>query len=131
MKVFLDTNVLIYAFEDIWKADIADRLMAEPFVVGVQTLNEFANVAIRKLRMTLTDVYLALDRIEGLATTMPPTELSDLRAGLDIAQRYRLSIFDALMLAIALRAGCTVFYSEDMHHGLVIEGQLTIANPFL
>ena len=47
-----------------------------------------------------------------------------------LAQRYQLSIYDALMLAIALRAGCDTFYTEDMHPGLVIDNQLAITNPF-
>jgi predicted nucleic acid-binding protein len=44
--------------------------------------------------------------------------------------RYRLAWFDALQVAGALNANCTVLCSEDMHHGLKIDGRLTIRNPF-
>ena len=130
MTVFLDTNVLVYAFEDSSKADIADELLSAPFIIGVQSLNEFTNVLTRKLKMSWPETLLAIGRVEALATTVRSTELQDFRAALSIAQRYHLSIYDALMLAIALRAGCTTFYSEDMHAGLVIDNQLTITNPF-
>ena len=130
MTVFLDTNVLVYAFEDSSKADIADGLLSAPFIIGVQSLNEFTNVLTRKLKMSWPETLLAIGRVEALATTVRSTELQDFRAALSIAQRYQLAIYDALMLAIALRAGCTTFYSEDMHAGLVIDNQLTITNPF-
>ena len=130
MTVFLDTNVLVYAFEDSSKADIADGLLSAPFIIGVQSLNEFTNVLTRKLKMSWPETLLAIGRVEALATTVRSTELQDFRAALSIGQRYQLSIYDALMLAIAMRAGCTIFYSEDMHSGLVIDSQLTITNPF-
>lgn len=47
-----------------------------------------------------------------------------------IAERYQLSFYDALIVAAALAAGCDTLFSEDMHDGLVIEGRLTIRNPF-
>ena len=130
MTVFLDTNVLVYAFEDSSKADIADELLSAPFIIGVQSLNEFTNVLTRKLKMSWPETLLAIGRVEALATTVRSTELQDFRAALSIGQRYQLSIYDALMLAIALRADCTTVYSEDMHSGLVIDNQLTIINPF-
>ena len=40
------------------------------------------------------------------------------------------AIFDALMIAAALRARCTVLYSEDMQHGMAIDGRLRIVDPF-
>jgi predicted nucleic acid-binding protein len=45
--------------------------------------------------------------------------------------RYRFSYFDSLIIAAALAAGCSTLYSEDMQHGQVIAGRLTISNPFL
>ncbi len=51
------------------------------------------------------------------------------RRGLRIAQASGYHIYGSLMLAAALEASCTVFYSEDMHHGQTID-TLTIRNPF-
>lgn len=49
--------------------------------------------------------------------------------GLGLCQRYQLSVYDAMIVAAAQLGGCTTLYSEDMHHGLVIDG-LTITDPF-
>ena len=48
-----------------------------------------------------------------------------------MAERFRLSVYDGLIVAAALETGCDVLYSEDMHHGLVVDRRLRIENPFL
>jgi predicted nucleic acid-binding protein len=50
---------------------------------------------------------------------------------LTIAERYNLSIYDAMIAASALTADCDTLWSEDMQHGMVIDGRLRIINPFL
>jgi predicted nucleic acid-binding protein len=51
--------------------------------------------------------------------------------GCRLAERYQLSVYDAMIVASALVAGCNRLYSEDMQHGLVIEDQLQVVNPFV
>ncbi len=63
--------------------------------------------------------------IRPIALTLSIHEL-----GLAIASRYRYTIYDSLLIAAALEAGCSILYSEDMHDGQVI-GSVTIRNPFL
>lgn len=128
--VFLDTNVLVYAFGNGPKVAIARELMESGFVGAVQGLNEFSNVVRKRFGWSWDEVERATASIRTLADMTEPTEMGDHVLSLTLAQRHQLSIFDALMLAIALRAGCKTFYSEDMHHGLVIEDRLTILNPF-
>ena len=50
--------------------------------------------------------------------------------GRALAERYGFSVYDAMIVAAALIAGCTTLYTEDMHHGLLVEGQLRLVNPF-
>lgn len=50
--------------------------------------------------------------------------------GLRLARRYRLSVYDGMIVAAALTANCDILYSEDMHHGLIVDGRLQIVNPF-
>ncbi len=128
---FLDTNILVYAFSEDPRSEIADRLLSANFVIGVQTLNEFANAASRKLAMDWPTVARAISRVTAMAERIVSTEADDLHLALTLAGRHRLSIFDALMISIALRAECTTFHSEDLHHGLLIEDTLRIQNPFL
>ncbi|KKB13048.1 hypothetical protein VE25_03905 [Devosia geojensis] len=126
---FLDSNVLVYTISKDSRAERAYDLLRNGYVLGVQTLNEFANVARRKFELTWPEVSEASARLAVHASSIMPTEIEDHRRSFQIAERHRLSIYDSLMLAIALRADCTTFYSEDLHHGLVVEDRLTVLNP--
>jgi predicted nucleic acid-binding protein len=48
----------------------------------------------------------------------------------DIMHAYDFQLFDSIIIASALETGCTLFYSEDMSDGQIIEKQLKIVNPF-
>jgi len=127
---FLDTNVLVYAVDRDQRSEHARSIMADAFVIGVQTLNEFANVLSHRSNWPWPDIASASRDIHALAEVVLDTTIEDHDKAFQIAERYRLSIYDALMLAIALRANCTTFYSEDLHHGLVVEDRLTVLDPF-
>lgn len=131
MIAYFDTNVLVYAFNRDDRAALALRLIDEGGVVGVQTLNEFSNVALRKLKMGWHEIHDALDTISDLCTISAPIDLLLHESGLAVAQMHRLAVFDAMIVADALRSGCETLWSEDMHDGLVIDGRLTIRNPFI
>lgn len=129
--VFLDTNILVYAFGPEAKARTAKALLDAPFVIGVQTLNEYGLAARRKLGMSWPAVENSVGAILELAEgRVIDTILDDVRYSLHLAGRHNLALFDALMLAIALRAGCTTFYSEDLQHGFRVEDRMTVFNPF-
>ncbi|OYW60850.1 MAG: hypothetical protein B7Z40_19435 [Bosea sp. 12-68-7] len=130
-REFLDTNVLVYAFSDDPRSARAEALLAKGCVSGVQALNEFANVARRKLAMEWREVREALDALRALLASVAPLDLAVHLAGIEIAERHRLSVYDAMMIAAALRLRCTTFWSEDLQDGLVVEGRLTIRNPFV
>jgi predicted nucleic acid-binding protein len=48
-----------------------------------------------------------------------------------IIWRYDFQLFDSIIVASALEAGCETLYSEDMQHNMMVEGRLKIVNPFL
>jgi predicted nucleic acid-binding protein len=127
---FLDTNVLVYAYVDDKRSDRAQGLLNDRFIIGVQTLNEFANVLSYRRNWSWPNIAQASHDLQALASVVCDTTAADHNAAFHLAVRYRISIYDALMLAIALTAGCTTFYSEDLHHSLVVEDRLTILNPF-
>lgn len=127
---FVDSNVLIYAFTDDRRAAAAQELLASGPVISVQCLNEFVHVARRKIGMEWQEIADALADIHGLCSTMLPIDRTTHADGLRLAERYGYSIFDALILASALRAGCDTLWSEDMQDGILIDGRLRIANPF-
>ena len=130
-KAFFDTNVLIYAVaEDDPRSARAEELLASGGVLSVQILNEFVSVARRKILMSWSDVTEALDAFQVLCPSPLPITIEMHQAALKIAEKHGYNIYDALVVAAALEAGCATLYSEDFIDGQMIEGQLTIRNPF-
>lgn len=130
--VFFDTNVLIYTLaQGDRRQPIALDLLTRGGTISVQVLNEFATVSRRKLGLSWAEVSQALAAIRRLCAPPTPLTVRTHEVGLQLADRYQLSLYDALITAAALEAGCVTLLSEDMHHGLVIDGQLTVHNPFL
>lgn len=127
---FFDTNVVLYLLSaDTAKADRAEELLALGGTISVQVLNEFVAVASRKLRMPLIEIREVLIQIRAVCAVESVTIETHERA-LRVAERYGLSIYDALIVSSALLAGCKTLHSEDLQDGQIIERQLTIRNPF-
>ena len=128
---FFDTNVLVYLLSgDSAKADVVERALAEGGTISVQVLDELANVSRRKLQSSWKDTNTFLDLLRGLLSVVPITiEVHD--AGLRLAERYRMPVYDAMIASSALHAGCGTLLSEDFQHGLVLKEGLRITNPFL
>jgi len=128
---FFDTSVLLYLLsQDSNKADRVEQLLAKRGTISVQVLNEFAAVAMRKLKMPLSEVREILGTIRAICNVEPVTVATHDR-GLAINERYGFSLYDSMLVATALIADGKVLYSEDLQHGQVIDGQLRIVNPFL
>lgn len=131
MAAFFDSNVVLYsAGADPAKADRSDTLLAAGGWISVQVLNEVASVSQRKMHHSWGRTRELLDTVTRLVEVVDLTQTIHLR-GLRMAERYRLSVYDGQIVAAALETGCDLLYSEDMHHGLVIDGSLRIENPFL
>lgn len=127
---FIDTNVLIYlASRDSTKADRVEALLTQGGTVSVQVLNEVANVAQRKMKLSWDETNTFLAMVRGLLTVEALTTETH-ETGLAVAERYRLSVYDGLIVGAALLAGCETLWSEDMQEGLVIHDRLRIRNPF-
>jgi predicted nucleic acid-binding protein len=127
---FLDTNVLVYLTSgDPLKAGRVERLLEKECVVSVQVLNEIVNVARRKMRLDWREIHNWLALVRELTTVMPMS-IDTHEAGIRLAERYRLSTYDGMIVGAALLAGCETVWSEDMQDGLRLNEQLTIRNPF-
>jgi predicted nucleic acid-binding protein len=127
---FFDTTILIYS---IWETDaraaVAEELLSNGGHISVQVLNEFAAVARRKLKMSWREVSESLNSIRSLCQPVPPLTVRVHEAALKIAADTGYNIYDALILAAALDAGCDTVYSEDMQDGQKIV-PIAIRNPF-
>lgn len=128
---FFDTNVVLYAFTPSGDKTItAERILLQGGVVSVQVLNELTSVSCTKFKMNWSEVKRVI-----LGTTMlcPNPRSLTYETYLEarrISERFGFSIWDGLILASALDAGCTTLYTEDLQHGQVVEG-VRIVNPFL
>ena len=128
---FLDSNILVYAVSEDPRSEIARTLIQQHFVISIQCLNEFANVARRKLVMPWDEVDEAISLLIHLADDVLPIDLALHKSAISLASRYGYSFYDALIVAAALKAGATVLYSEDMQSGHELDEGLKIVNPFL
>jgi len=127
---FLDSNILIYAYSTDARSRVAQSLCEAPHILSVQSLNEFASVARRKIGFPWDRVIDSLIDVAALADRIIPLTFELHQLGLAVANRYDLQIYDAMIVAAALEADCDTLFSEDMHDGLVIEDRLIIRNPF-
>ncbi len=131
VEAFFDTNVLIYAVAlDDPRNARAEELLASGGTISVQILNEFVSVTRRKILMPWLNVMRALDAFYVLCPSPLPITIEMHRAALKIAEKHGYGIYDALVVAAAIEAGCSILYSEDFQDGQTIDGHLTIRNPF-
>lgn len=133
--IALDTNILVYAEshdDPQGRYEKAIELIALASAAGsmvpLQAIGEFLNVCRRK---KLLNMAAALERAQSYVDLFdtPITAFIDMQQATDWARTFDLQFFDALIAAVAARAGATIFLSEDMHDGLQLEG-LRIVNPF-
>jgi predicted nucleic acid-binding protein len=129
-KPFIDSNIVLYLLSgDAAKADRAEAVLQAGGVISVQVLNEVASVCLRKLKMPWEEVDALLLAVKAACDVQPLTVQSHEKA-IEFAKRFKLSLYDANIVASALIAGAQMLLSEDMHSGLLIDG-LLIQNPFI
>lgn len=126
----LDTNVLIYAFEQGSRRARSLELLDGDAVISVQVLNEYANAIRRKYGRQWEDISGDLEVIRGAVARIDPITGEANRDALRLVGRYRLAWFDAVLVAVALSSGARTLFSEDMQHDLVIDDTLRIVDPF-
>jgi predicted nucleic acid-binding protein len=129
-RTFLDSNIVLYALDvEKRKHDVAWNLLFTHPYISLQVLNECSNVLNRKRQWPAEDVAQALDRILRFVT-VEPSDVATVRSAWKLQARYRFSHYDSLIIATVLAAGCATLYTEDMRHGQVIDGRLTLVDPF-
>lgn len=134
---FIDTNIFIYHLEalDDTKSAKAAAIIGEAIQTGnacisFQVVQECINTILRKADIPL-NANQTRDYLDCVLAPLyqVPATLDLYHRALDLQARYRYHFYDALIIAAALEADCSVLYSEDLQDGQTIEG-LTIQNPF-
>ena len=126
---FADTNVILYLLDDGPKAARAEEILGQGPRISVQVLNETLVNCRRKAGLDWSETATFLGGIEALCQVEDLT-LQTHQVGRALAERYQLAIYDAMIVASALIAGCRTLWSEDMADGMLIEDHLRIVNPF-
>lgn len=136
-RPFLDTNVLVYAFDRAYPEkqqrawDILEgRVFTEQPTISTQIIGEFYVTVVRKLSRPLSEekaleacAQLALFSVVQIDTEMV---LSAVR----LSQRHGLSYWDSLIIEAARMGGCNVLVTEDLQDGFQVE-KVSVVNPFI
>jgi predicted nucleic acid-binding protein len=136
-RCFLDTNILVYSFDraNPAKAAVARRLIQQSLrdrsgIISFQVIQEFFNVAFKRMPA----FAVSLDAELYLSAVLRPllavqSSVGLYGEGLRLQQRYRVSWYDALIIAAANEAACGLLYTEDLQDGAQFEG-VKAKNPF-
>ena len=130
-KTGIDTNILIYAIDTSFplKKKISENLIDSLPVINTQCISEFANICIRKFNFDKVTTLQIINRILKKCVIQNCSASTYLLAE-KIMKHYQFQLFDSIIIASSLESGCETFFTEDLHHGLLIEKQLRICNPF-
>ena len=132
-RAFVDTNVLVYAFDDAdpAKRDRARSLLADdvPLVISAQVIGEFYMVVTRKLAIPLSEAHASAAVDELLRLPVVPIDAELTRAAVSTSRAAQLSYWDALIIEAAAAAGCDRVLTEDLAAGSTIRS-VRVENPF-
>ena len=130
-RVFLDTNILLYEFstKDLQKQNIAKNILLSDAVISSQVINEVTVNLIKKFDFSEDNIQ------KFLSSSYSRYQVVDLdyelfSAASSLRKKYMFSYYDSVIVSAALISDCTILYSEDMHHDLLVENRLKIMNPF-
>jgi predicted nucleic acid-binding protein len=136
-KVFVDTNILIYAHDldagakhDVATSIIENIWEAKTGIISTQVIQEFYVNVTRKIPNPITPVLARGIILNYFSWHIEAIEPNTILLASEIEERYVLSFWDSLIVATASQANAGKILTEDLNHGQVIEGVL-IENPFL
>ena len=131
---FLDTNVLIYSIDGkdpakqvVSREIVVSAVRGGGFLISAQVLNEFSNIALLKLKLSVEEVRKFVSFFSRIGVVSLESKWTD--AALLLKQRYETQFFDSLLLAAAQENGCDEILTEDLNDGQMY-GSVKAVNPF-
>ena len=131
-NIFLDTNILVYLYSDTEprKKKLSEEILSDKKChISTQVLKEFIHITKKKYKSDWKNISLALKEITSKAIVYTNTHQTILQA-CKIAEKYKYSFYDSLILTSALEIKCKKLYTEDLNSGQIIENKLEIINPY-
>lgn len=129
MTVFIDSNILVYAFSTDPRRGRAIEIVANGGLINAQVLNELTNVLRKKQRISWPVIEDVIHSVRQRFPDIPPLTVDTHASAVVLARDHGVSFYDALIVAAALQAGCDTLYSEDLQHCRAF-GALAVVNPF-
>lgn len=128
----LDTNILLYLYDanDHSKRHVSESIVALNPIISTQVVSEFINVTKRAMKLPKQEVLFKCNRIFDRCRIVS-VDQDILDHSYYILKKYNFQIFDSIIISSTLAAGCSTLYSEDFQHNQLVEGKLTIINPYL
>jgi predicted nucleic acid-binding protein len=135
--VFVDTNILVYAFDesDTERQQRAERALAPLFLqdrirLSTQVLQEFYVTMTRKVRAAWKpgEALEVLDDLAAWPLLVVNYEL--IRESVLLSEESRISFWDSLVVNSAARSGADTLFTEDLNDGQVVRG-IRVSNPLL
>ena len=135
-RIFLDTNVMVYTLDSgsLIKQEKAKELLNQfysnrNYRISTQVVQEFCNVCLKKVIPTVPE-----KKLSEFVSTLPPDQvetvnINTITRALSIKEHFNYSLWDSLIIASAILAGCNILYTEDMHPNQIVD-DLKIVNPF-
>jgi predicted nucleic acid-binding protein len=131
-KIFIDTNILIYAYSETEKEKkekVLSLLEDEIICLSTQVINEFIWVMYGKFNVDIKSLKLITDNLFEMYQVSLIKD-STIAKAIDTVLQHKLSYWDSLIVASAIESNCDILYTEDLQHGQVINGSLSVLNPF-
>jgi predicted nucleic acid-binding protein len=133
-KIFIDSNIWLYAFisrssEELKQAKATELVeKAVRYVVSEQVIAEVSVNLLRKAKIEDNHLMRVVESFYGRCEVVA-SNLDLHQTAHRLRGKYSVSYWDSLIVAAALTADCTTLFTEDMQHGLLVEGKLTVQNP--
>jgi predicted nucleic acid-binding protein len=135
-KIFLDTNIIIYAYDVSAKEkhEQARKLLVDLWdsgrgVLSTQVLQEFFVSVTQKIPQPLT-LNMAKDIVSDLLRwEMVVNDGDSILEAIELRSRHKYSFWDSLIIQAAIKGGASLLLSEDLSGGQTIQG-VAIRNPF-
>ncbi len=131
---FLDTNILVYSVDgkDPVKQGIARKILIEALVsreylISAQVLNEFSNIALLKLKMSIQEVRRFVEIFGQINVVSIDRSWTD--KALSLKEKFGTQFFDSLLLVAAEENGCDTILTEDLNDGQMY-GSVKAIDPF-
>jgi predicted nucleic acid-binding protein len=115
-KVFIDTNILVYAYStsDAPKQQKSKAaLLDNECIISTQVLNEFCNVCFKKLHLPVALIKRDIAEITDICDCWM-VEYNTIQRALVLQEQYGFSYYDCLILASAAETGCAYLFTEDL-----------------